>query len=195
MAEGLTAHLVARQKSRDHALIALLPAVEQCQRAVAVAKEPQHRRHAVARAVQLVADGMGDRDQRVHHHRGQTIGMDEFLRRPADMAAVGQDLARDLGFEAREPRFETLDVGEAGARTARPPPQPRSAACRRAPRRRCAPEAATARAATRTLSSAKACRNWRARRGHARRCGSAAAPEPARSRPARRSAHCASSIG
>ena len=114
--ERLSAHFVARQQARDHPRIALRAAIEQRQRAVAVAEEAHHRRHAVWALRIGCGTSRPPARERVHHHHDQAIAVHERFRRTADMAAIGQDLARDFVFEALQALVEpALAVVQAGA--------------------------------------------------------------------------------
>ena len=140
MMEGLAAHIVARQKTRDHARIAFLPALEQRQRAIAMTEEAQHRRHAVT--------GVAQRMRRLDVQRRQARPSPSRdgdrpaagFRRTVDMAAIGQDLPFDLVFQPRQTCCQPPRDNRPGRRRTAPAPrQLPAAASHRALRRKCAP--------------------------------------------------------
>ena len=96
MLERLPPCLVPGQQPGNGAGIAFPPALKQGQGTVAMAEEAQHRRHAVARIEQRMRRLDIHRRQCIHHHHQMAIGMEQRFRRAADMAAVRQNLARDL---------------------------------------------------------------------------------------------------
>jgi hypothetical protein len=74
MVERLAADVIAGEEAGDHARIGFRAAIEQGQRAVGVAEETQHRRHAIMSVAQAMRRLFIHRTQRFHHHNDVPIG-------------------------------------------------------------------------------------------------------------------------
>ena len=114
--ERLAPHLVPREQRFHHARVCFSTAVEHRERAIGVAKEPEHRRHAVMGAAQPRGNFDARGGQRIGHHHDLSIGKQQGFGRARDMTAIRQNLVRDFRLQRRKRQFDPFGVvGKAGA--------------------------------------------------------------------------------
>ena len=114
----LRAHLVARKQMREELCITLPTAIEQCQGAVAEAKEPEHGARAFLKLLKFRRKRAPRRRQAFVEHRELAICGEQRVRRAAGVPAIGQNLSLAFLLQAGKTRGQAqgaiveADAGE-----------------------------------------------------------------------------------